>query len=131
MSFLSYSFQVLLKSNVGICGHHWPQTRRIVGWGQNCTGTTFEKSELFIFSFCKAPHSAFGHSLVKRSRSGRADSANLEFLAVFMVPPSGRHESDFPRLFGFYSHSSRSWLPVFYFLNRLSPGVEVVIFIPQ
>ena len=72
-------FHVLSKSNVGVCGHCWPQTRRIIGWGQICTGTTFEKSELFILSFCKAPHSAFGHSLVKRSRPGRADSANLDF----------------------------------------------------
>lgn len=41
VSFLSYSFQVLLKSNVGI----WAPLagNRIVGWGQkNCTGTTFE-----------------------------------------------------------------------------------------
>jgi len=64
---------------LGFVGTAGPKPGESLVGGQNCPGTTFEKSELFIPSFCKAPHSAFGHSLVKRSRSGRADSANLSF----------------------------------------------------
>lgn len=43
----------------------------------------------------------------------------LEFLAASVIPPSGGYESDFPKLFGFYTHSSWSQLPVLFFISYI------------